>query len=187
MTACFAAWAGTLMHNIRHPRLWHPPYDWPHPRPPRSVGRGTWSAARRTADRSGPCGRLEAGRSGEAGLTAGLAQRRRHRLQRGLERPVAHAQHRAGRVCLQRVNPPSAGWPASQDSIRSSHDGAPGPQQRRRRQAGRPIPRLRSAGTGRARLPGPPAAAPRSQASGRARGRSRAWRPVANPFRSSRL
>lgn len=30
MTACLAIWAGTLVHNIRHPRLGHPPYDWTH-------------------------------------------------------------------------------------------------------------------------------------------------------------
>jgi hypothetical protein len=26
-------WAGTLVHNTRHPRLGHPPYDWTHLRP----------------------------------------------------------------------------------------------------------------------------------------------------------
>lgn len=34
MTACLAVWAGTLVHNIRQPRLGHPPYDWAHLRPP---------------------------------------------------------------------------------------------------------------------------------------------------------
>jgi len=28
-----AIWAGTLVHNARHPRLGHPPYDWSHLRP----------------------------------------------------------------------------------------------------------------------------------------------------------
>jgi hypothetical protein len=33
MVASLAIWAGTLAHNIRHPRLGHPPYDWAHLRP----------------------------------------------------------------------------------------------------------------------------------------------------------
>jgi hypothetical protein len=33
MTACLAVWIGTILHNFRHPRLGHPPYDWAHLRP----------------------------------------------------------------------------------------------------------------------------------------------------------
>ena len=50
-----------------------------------------------SGDRSGPPDRREAGRSREAGITAGLAQRRSQRFQRGPERPGAHDQRRAGR------------------------------------------------------------------------------------------
>jgi hypothetical protein len=35
MTACLAIWASTLVYDIRHPRLGHPPYDWAHLRPVR--------------------------------------------------------------------------------------------------------------------------------------------------------
>lgn len=35
MVACLAIWTGTLIHDIRHPRLGHPPYDWAHLRPVR--------------------------------------------------------------------------------------------------------------------------------------------------------
>ena len=40
--------------------------------------RGTWPAPRQITGGSGPRGRPEAGRGGEAGVTAGVAQRRRH-------------------------------------------------------------------------------------------------------------
>jgi len=30
---CITIWAGTLVHNIRHPRLGHPPYEWARLRP----------------------------------------------------------------------------------------------------------------------------------------------------------
>ena len=35
MAGCLAVWAGTWVHNVRHPRLGHPPYDWGHLRPAR--------------------------------------------------------------------------------------------------------------------------------------------------------
>ena len=35
MVACLAIWTGTLIHDIRRPRLGHPPYDWAHLRPVR--------------------------------------------------------------------------------------------------------------------------------------------------------
>lgn len=35
MIACLAIWTGTLVYDIRHPRLGHPPYDWAHLRPVR--------------------------------------------------------------------------------------------------------------------------------------------------------
>jgi hypothetical protein len=35
MAACLAIWTGTLVHDIRNPRLGHPPYDWAHLRPVR--------------------------------------------------------------------------------------------------------------------------------------------------------
>ena len=59
---------------------------------------GTWPAARAATGGSGPRDRPEAGRSGEAGITAGVAQRRSHGLQPGPERPGAHDQYRASRV-----------------------------------------------------------------------------------------
>jgi hypothetical protein len=68
---------------------------------------GIWPAARRTTDGSGSHDRPEAGRNGQAGITASVAQRRSHGLQRGSERPGTHDQHRAGRLCRQRVKHPS--------------------------------------------------------------------------------
>jgi hypothetical protein len=42
MTACLAIWTGTILHNIRHPRLGHPPYDWARLRPcPQPWGDGS--------------------------------------------------------------------------------------------------------------------------------------------------
>ena len=49
-----------------------------------------------SGDRPGPPDRQEAHRSGEAGITASLAQRRNQRLQRSPERPGAQDQSRAG-------------------------------------------------------------------------------------------
>jgi hypothetical protein len=68
---------------------------------------GIWPAARRTTDGSGSHHRPEARRSGQAGITASVAQRRSHGLQPGPERPGTHDQHRAGRLCRQRVKHPS--------------------------------------------------------------------------------
>jgi hypothetical protein len=33
MVVCLAIWIGIYVHDIRHPRLGHPPYDWAHLRP----------------------------------------------------------------------------------------------------------------------------------------------------------
>ena len=140
---------------------------------------GTWPAARRATGGSGPRGRPEAGRGGEASITAGVAQRRSHGLQRGLERPGAHAQRRAGRACRQRVSRPGVrrvGRPARTASGPSTAVRR-GSRRRGRLQVVRPIPRASGAGgTGRARLRGPAAAARRSRAGGRARGRRRVRR-----------
>ena len=71
----------------------------PGPEPPRGGAKmppqeqGTGSGG----DRPGPPDRRKADSSGEAGVTASLAQRRNQRLQRGPERPGAHDQRRAGR------------------------------------------------------------------------------------------
>jgi hypothetical protein len=35
MIGCLAIWSGTYVHNNRHPRLGHPPYDWGRLRPAR--------------------------------------------------------------------------------------------------------------------------------------------------------
>jgi hypothetical protein len=120
----------------------------------------TWPAVRLTTDGSGLRGRPGAGRSGEAGITAGVAQRRSHGLQRGLERPGAHNQRRAGRVCRRWVNQPSVGrvgLPARTASgpATAVHRGS---RQGGRRQVVRPMsPASAAGGTGRARLPGPAA------------------------------
>jgi hypothetical protein len=33
LVVCLGIWISTLVHDIRHPRLGHPPYDWAHLRP----------------------------------------------------------------------------------------------------------------------------------------------------------
>jgi hypothetical protein len=42
MIVCLAIWIGTYVHNVRHPRLGHPPYSWRHLRPdPQPWGQGS--------------------------------------------------------------------------------------------------------------------------------------------------
>jgi hypothetical protein len=54
MVACLAIWIGTYVHNIRHPRLGHPPYNWAHLRPdPQPWGRDS-SSLRSTLARQRP-------------------------------------------------------------------------------------------------------------------------------------
>jgi hypothetical protein len=67
---------------------------------------GTWAAASRAAAGSGSYGRPEAGRSGQAGLAAGVAQWWGHGGLQGAERRSAHAQRRTGRARWQWVSQP---------------------------------------------------------------------------------
>jgi len=65
-----------------------------------------WDLARGSHDHrvdQAPCDRSEASRSGVAGITASVAQRRSYGLERSPERPGGHDQHRASGVCRRRA------------------------------------------------------------------------------------
>jgi hypothetical protein len=74
-----------------------------------TVGQRTGVLARAAADGPGPHSRPSPRGSGEACITAGVAQRRNHRLQPGLERASQHNQRRVSRGCRQQAKHPASG------------------------------------------------------------------------------